>query len=99
MPQFTSEFTEEALESLTFLRKHEQVVVLDAIGLQLASEPVAETRNRKPLRPNELSQWELRVGHLRVFYNVDLQSAIVTVVAVGWKENNNYYICGKEFQL
>ena len=99
MPQFTSEFTEEVLESLTFLRKHEQVVVLDAIGLQLASEPVAETRNRKPLRPNELLQWELRVGHLRVFYNVDLESAIVTVVAVGWKEHNKYYICGKEFQL
>ena len=72
MPQFTIELTEESLESLTFLRKHEQVVVLDAIELQLASEPVTETRNRKPLRPNELSQWELRVGHLRAFYNVDM---------------------------
>ncbi len=97
MPQFTIELTEESLESLTFLRKHEQVVVLDAIELQLASEPVTETRNRKPLRPNELSQWELRVGHLRAFYNVDVDSA--TVVAVGWKEHNKYFIRGKEFQL
>lgn len=45
MPQFTIEFTEEALESLTFLRKHEQVIALDAIASQLASEPVTETRN------------------------------------------------------
>ncbi len=99
MPQFTIEFTEEALESLTFLRKHEQVVALDAVELQLASEPTAETRNRKPLRPNDLSQWELRVGHLRVFYNVDVESARVTVVAIGWKERNKYFIRGKEFQL
>ena len=83
----------------TFLRKHEQVAVLDAIEVQLASEPVAETRNRKPLRPNELSQWELRVGHLRVFYNVGTESATVTAVAIGWKEHNKYYIRGKEFQL
>ncbi len=99
MPQFTIEFTEEALENLTFLRKHEQVAVLDAIESQLESEPVAETRNRKTLRPNELSQWEWRVGHLRVFYNVDVESAAVTVVAIGWKEHNKYYIGGKEFRL
>ena len=60
MPQFTIEFTQEAMESLTFLRKHEQAAVLDAIEVQLASEPGVETRNRKPLRPNELSQWEIR---------------------------------------
>ncbi len=64
MPQFRIEFTEEATESVGFLRKHEQVVVLDSIALQLALEPVTQTRNRKPLRPNELSQWELRVGNL-----------------------------------
>ena len=99
MPQFTIEFTEEALESLAFLRKHEQVTVLAAIEMQLASEPAAAARNRKPLRPNELSQWELRVSHMRAFYNVDMESAIVTVVAIGWKERNRYYIRGKEFRL
>lgn len=99
MPRFTVDFTQEALECLSFLRKHEQVAVLDAIEEQLASELLTETRNRKPLRPNELAQWELRVGHLRVFYNVDVESATVTVVAIGWKEHNKYYIRGKEFQL
>lgn len=99
MPDFTIEFTEEALDSLRFLRKHEQAVVLDAIASQLASEPVTETRNRKPLRPNELSQWELRVRNLRVFYNVDMESATVTVAAAGRKKGNRYYICGKEFRL
>ena len=75
------------------------MLVLDAIESQLAAQPDTETRNRKPLRPNELSQWELRVRHFRVFYDVDSDTAIVTVVAVGWKEHNRYYICGREFQL
>ena len=99
MPRFTIEFTEEALESLTFLRKNEQVVVLNAIDLHLAPEPIVETRNRKPLRPNELSQWELRVRHLHVFHNVNLDAATVTVIAIGRKEHNKYFIRGKEFRL
>jgi hypothetical protein len=42
-------------------------VVLDAIGRQLEHEPLVATRHRKPLRPNVLAPWELRVGSLRVF--------------------------------
>ena len=99
MPGFTVEFTDEALESLAFLRKHDQALVLDTMERQLAAHPLVETRNQKPLRPNELSQWELRVRHLRVFYNVDAETATVTVVAVGWKEHNRYYIRGREFRL
>ena len=45
-------------------------MVLDAIERQLVSEPLKESRNRKPLRPNPIAPWELRVGGLRVFYEV-----------------------------
>ena len=96
---YVVEFTESAIEDLRCLRKHEQGIVVDAIEQQLVHEPLTETRNRKPLHPNDLSQWELRVDRFRVFYDVIGQDAVVTVKAVGWKEHNKLYIRGKEFQL
>jgi mRNA-degrading endonuclease RelE of RelBE toxin-antitoxin system len=92
-------FTESAFADLTFLRKADQNVVLDAIEQRLATEPLVETRNRKPLRPNDLSSWEARVGSHRVFYDVDEDSQTVTIKAVGWKEHSKLFIRGKEYDL
>jgi hypothetical protein len=59
-----------------------------------------ETRNRKPLRPNPIAPWELRVGSLRVFYEVAAApAAVVRILAVGVKERNVVRIAGQEFQL
>lgn len=55
---------------MKFLAAVEASVLLDAIRKQLAHEPLGETRHRKPLRPNPLAPWELRVGSLRAFYEV-----------------------------
>jgi mRNA-degrading endonuclease RelE of RelBE toxin-antitoxin system len=93
------EFAEDAIEDLRYLRKHEQGMVVDAVEQQLAHEPLTETRNRKPLRPNDLSQWELRVDRFRVFYDVTGQENVVLVKAIGWKEHNKLFIRGREFQL
>ena len=93
------EFTDDAIQDLRLLRKHEQRIVVEAIEQQLIHEPLTESRNRKPLRPNDLSQWELRVDCYRVFYDVANHDAPVVVKAVGWKEHNKLYIHGKEFQL
>jgi mRNA-degrading endonuclease RelE of RelBE toxin-antitoxin system len=92
-------FTESAVDDIRFLKKSEQNVVLDAIEQQLSREPLVQTRNRKPLRPNDLSSWEARVGALRVFYDVDEANQKVTIKAVGWKEHNKLFIRGKEYQL
>lgn len=91
--------TEGALEDLQHLRKSDRQVILDAVAQQLVSGPTTETRNRKPLRPNKLAQWELRVGRFRVFYDAGASQGTVAVKAVGWKEHNKLFIRGKEFQL
>ena len=93
------DFTEDAIGDLHWLRKHEQGMVVDAIEQQLVHEPLIETRNRKPLRPNDLFQWELRAGRFRVFFDVADEDRVVLVKAVGWKEHNKLFIRGKEFQL
>jgi mRNA-degrading endonuclease RelE of RelBE toxin-antitoxin system len=59
---FQIELTPSAVEDLRHLKRAEQSFVLDAIEQQLSFEPTASTRNRKALRENELSEWELRIG-------------------------------------
>ena len=96
---FNIELTESALEDLHYLKKFEQALVLDAIEMQLSAEPMAPTGNRKQLRPNDLSAWELRIGKYRAFYDVNTEGKVVKIKAVGWKEHNRLYIHGKEFVL
>ena len=61
---------------------------------------MVETRNRKPMRPNPIAPWELRIGLLRVYYEVKEEAApIVFVLAVGVKDRNVIRIGGEEVGL
>ncbi|MBI5290988.1 MAG: type II toxin-antitoxin system RelE/ParE family toxin [Chloroflexi bacterium] len=93
------EYTAQALDDLASLRKFEQKQVMDEIDAQLKHEPNVETRNRKRLRPNDVAQWELRIGMFRVFYDVREEVKIVKVEALGHKEGNKLFIHGEEYEL
>ena len=87
-------------DQLSALTARDRVIVLDAVDEQLAHEPTAETRNRKPLRPNPIAPWELRIGDLRVYYDVEAApEPIVHVRAVGIKEHNELRIGGEIVKL
>ena len=92
-------FTHDAVLDLKHLPKRDQQTVISGIERQLQSQPTMETRNRKTLRPNDLSCWELRLGKHRVFYDVCAEASTVTVKAVGWKDHDLLFIRGKEFHL
>ena len=96
---FNLELTASAEDDVRYFRKYEQKMLLDAIEQHLGWEPTTKTRNRKPLRPNDLSRWELRVSEYRIFYDVDEVTLTVKIKAVGYKEHNQLFIRGKEFQL
>lgn len=96
---FTLQLSDNALDDLKSLKKNDRVLILDSIQKSLDHEPLSETRQRKLLRPNPLSQWELRIDCFRVFYDVDLDAQVVIIKAVGWKDHNTLLIRGKEFQL
>ncbi|MFP4102959.1 type II toxin-antitoxin system RelE family toxin [Coleofasciculus sp.] len=94
------EFAESVKEQLRYLSARERSLVFESIEEQLGYEPLRETRNRKLLRPNPIAPWELRIGNLRVFYEVVIQeSDVVRVLAVGRKEGNLLIIAGKEVKL
>jgi mRNA-degrading endonuclease RelE of RelBE toxin-antitoxin system len=99
MAAYAIDFVPSAIEDLEYLAKSAQQTILDAVGRNLQAQPTVVTRNRKSLRSNPLSTWELRVGKHRVFYNVDEGEKVVTITAVGWKQHNKLYIRGKEFEL
>lgn len=96
---FEIELTESAYDDLDFLRKSDSRHIVAEIERHLSYEPCTPTLRRKPLRPNPLSKWELRIGSFRVFYDVENGANIVVVRAVGWKEHNRLLIRGKEFLL
>ncbi|NMF86030.1 type II toxin-antitoxin system RelE/ParE family toxin [Nodosilinea sp. P-1105] len=93
------EFTQGAIDDLRFLKKNEQQQVIAGIESQLLYEPNVETRNRKRLRPNDVSEWELRLGKYRVFYDVEATVRIIKVEAIGYKEGNQLFIRGEPYQL
>lgn len=63
---------------------------------QLRHHPTVETRNRKPMRPNPVAPWELRISKLRIYYHVEEDpEPVVFIRAVGIKERNRVRI-GRE---
>jgi len=93
-------FAGSVKEQMRDLPAHDRALVLDAIDAQLVHEPLVERTNRKPLRPNPIAPWELRVGDLRVFYEVSAETPeTVNILAVGRKEGNLLRIAGEEIKL
>ena len=93
-------FAKSAEGHFAQLKARQQAVVLDALKVQLAYEPLRQTRNRKQLRPNPLAPWELRIGSLRVFYELDSEEPdLVNVLAIGIKKGNRLIIAGKEIRI
>lgn len=94
------EYSSETDEHLRALTARQRSIVFDAVDEQLAHQPGVETRNRKPMRPNPIAPWELRVSDLRVYYDiVEEPEKLVMVLAVGVKVRNRVLIGGKEFEL
>jgi mRNA-degrading endonuclease RelE of RelBE toxin-antitoxin system len=84
------------MESLT---ARQSATVLDVVARSLTHEPTVPTRQRKVLRANAVAPWELRIGDLRVYYEVKDDVERVVVKAVGVKERNRVLIGGEEVEL
>jgi mRNA-degrading endonuclease RelE of RelBE toxin-antitoxin system len=93
-------YSPEAEEHLRALTARQRTTIFDTVDEQLAHEPAVETRNRKPMRPNPIAPWELRIGKLRVYYDiVEQPQGVVTILAIGIKERNRVRIGDEEVEL
>ena len=94
------EYDRDAEDHLAALSARDQAIVLDSVVGQLEHQPTVATRNRKPMGVNPLAPWELRIGRLRVYYDVQMKpDRVVTIRAVGVKERNRVRVGGKEIGL
>jgi mRNA-degrading endonuclease RelE of RelBE toxin-antitoxin system len=78
-------FAPEAEEDLLALRADERAEVLDAIETHLRYEPEKTSKSRiKRLEGMEWPQYRLRIGDIRVFYDVfyESQGSYVEVLAI-----------------
>ncbi len=83
------EYSPDAEDHLRLLTARQQAIVVDTVDRQLIDKPTVVTRNRKPMRPNPMAPWELRIGNLRVYYDVEEEpEAVVYIRAVGVKQGN-----------
>jgi hypothetical protein len=99
-------FAECVRDHMKFLTAAESSRLLAAIREQLTHQPLIETRNRKPLRPNPIAPWELRDGLLRAFYEVrpaeegvEPRVDVVYVLAVGKKKRKVVRIAGEVVEI
>jgi mRNA-degrading endonuclease RelE of RelBE toxin-antitoxin system len=97
---YSIEFAQSVREQLRAFTALQRTTVLEAIEEQLSHQPLVETKQRKPLRPNPLAPWELRIGNFRVFYEVAADEPdTVRILSVGQKRGNKLYIGGQEIEL
>lgn len=92
---FQITITADAESHLQGLPAREQRTLEAAILARLRDQPTTLTRAIKKLRPNPLAEFELRVGDLRVLYNVEGEEVILLVV--GRKVGNKLIVGGEEF--
>jgi len=90
--------TESAKEDISYFEAHEQRRIVAGIIAYLRTDAELQTRRKKPLRPNPIAPWELRLDRFRIFYSIEHRST-VKIVAVGHKEHNDLLIRGRKVAL
>jgi mRNA-degrading endonuclease RelE of RelBE toxin-antitoxin system len=98
-PPYVIEYSPPSREHLAALSARQRATVLDEVDVQLLHQPTVVTRNRKPLQPNPLARFELRIAELRVYYEVDEERRVVEIRAVGIKDRDRVFIGGEEIDL
>jgi mRNA-degrading endonuclease RelE of RelBE toxin-antitoxin system len=98
--KYRIEYSPDTEEHLRVLTTRQQAIILDNVEKRLENQPSIETRNRKPMRPNPLAPWELRIGDLRVYYDfAEKPEPVVYIRAIGVKLRNRVKIGKEEIKL
>jgi mRNA-degrading endonuclease RelE of RelBE toxin-antitoxin system len=92
---FEIRYSDVAVEQLKKMRPFDRAAVLDQIEQVLIVNPTLVSKARvKELRQPAPTQFRLRVGEFRVFYNVDTEHNCVDVIQILSKEEAIGYLEG-----
>jgi mRNA-degrading endonuclease RelE of RelBE toxin-antitoxin system len=94
------EYSPDAEQHLRGLTAQQRTTVLVKVEEQLSHEPTVETRKRRRMRDNPVAPWELRIGGIRVYYDIEEDPAPkVLIRAVGLKRRSRLRIGREVFRL
>jgi len=86
-------YSNEAVEQLKKLRVFDRTAILDQVGQILTVDPTVVSKSRiKRLREPAPTQYRLRVGEFRVFYDVEEEA--VLIIQVLSKQHSIEYLGG-----
>ncbi|MEO8347316.1 MAG: hypothetical protein ABI610_00270 [Acidobacteriota bacterium] len=98
--RFRIEYAPATVAHFRALTAMQRSIVLDGVTRHLSIGPIEETRRCKPMRPNPIAPWELRLGNLRVYFNIVSEPGpVIEVLAVGVKDRNVVRIGKKAIEL
>jgi len=88
-------YSNEAVEQLKKLRVFDRTAILDQIEQILSVNPIIVSKSRiKRLREPAPTQYRLRVGEFRVFY--DVRETAVLVIQILGKQDSIDYLGGSQ---
>jgi mRNA-degrading endonuclease RelE of RelBE toxin-antitoxin system len=86
---YTIEYAKEAARDLDLIRAFDQRKITQAIEIRLKRQPTKESRTRiKRMEQPFWSEYRLRVGAFRVYYDVDDLTRVVSILRVLDKGRN-----------
>ena len=78
----------------------DEAVVRTQARQLLADQPAVESTRRRRMAPNPLdATWELRLGELRAYYDIDESTATVWILRVGYKRRERVIVRGVQVDL
>ncbi len=98
--QYQVVYTDNARDQIRLVEKKYRSLIRDEIEKHLVYEPQVKTNNRKFMGHSwAFGTWELRCGpgnRFRIFYDVDENTSVVFITAIGIKRGNHLYIGNQE---
>jgi mRNA-degrading endonuclease RelE of RelBE toxin-antitoxin system len=92
---FEIRYSSKAVKQLKACRAFDRATILDEIEQTLTVNPTVQSKARvKKLRQPAPTQFRLRVGDFRVFYEVDEATDVVSVVQILSKADSLTYLEG-----
>jgi len=87
-------FTENAIDDFNSLNARWRAIIRDSIRVFLTHEPTRQSRSRiKRLKDLRHPQFRLRVGEIKVFY--DVTETDVVIIAIMTKEKSIEWLKGR----
>jgi mRNA-degrading endonuclease RelE of RelBE toxin-antitoxin system len=77
--KYRIEYIQSAEDQLKELSAYERAAVVDQVDERLAHHPLTVSKNCRRMRENPVAEWRLRIGRLRVFFDISEEERLFSL--------------------